>query len=161
MLYPTAPFTLLRGALVGGAQAVWLLSPAEPSLRQERGLCVAEAMYVELRKLCNEQLGFKLTDDERSILEDQTEWVTERIAEVKNLRKQAFDLKPTEFVAAALDSTFDEADEREHGRTLWRTLSADAHVLGWSLIQRASFEGDPDEYGVGTGLVGGDLKTLI
>lgn len=49
-LYPSAHFTLLRGALVGAAQAVWVLGSNEQRTRRERGLTVLTEMHIQMNK---------------------------------------------------------------------------------------------------------------
>ena len=44
-VYPTSHFTVLRGALVGAAQSVWLLSPDDALERQQRALRVIDEWY--------------------------------------------------------------------------------------------------------------------
>lgn len=49
-LYPSAHFTVLRSGLVGAAQAVWVLGPAERNDRRERGLTVLAEMHTQMGK---------------------------------------------------------------------------------------------------------------
>ena len=47
-LYPSSHFTVLRGALVGASQAVWILAPEDRAVRRERGLTIVTEMYVQM-----------------------------------------------------------------------------------------------------------------
>ena len=49
-LYPSSHFTVLRGALVGASQGVWILSPVDRDKRRERGLTVLAEMYNQMGK---------------------------------------------------------------------------------------------------------------
>jgi hypothetical protein len=56
-------------------------------------------------------------------------------------------------IASALDTAFpSNSEKRSTGRLLWRQMSADAHVLGWAVSQRASLQSPPPK--------GGNLATL-
>ena len=46
-VFPFAHSTLIRSAVVGGAQAVWVLAPEDPATRIDRARLLAEHMYVE------------------------------------------------------------------------------------------------------------------
>ncbi len=49
-LFPFAQSTLIRAALVGAEQAVWVLTPQDPAERLSRGRCIAVHMYAEQGK---------------------------------------------------------------------------------------------------------------
>ena len=90
---------MLRGALVGASQAVWILESEDRNVLRERGRTVLTEMYAQMDKC----YGF---------------------------------LESTPLDAA---------------RRLWREMSADAHVLGWSLFQRTIFEPAERRTGAGEG----------
>jgi len=64
-------------------------------------------------------------------------------------------LNLTEVIGAAVDTTFPDRRSRGALRGLWREMSADAHVLGWSLFQRAAFGPADRRTGIGEGKAGG------
>jgi len=134
-LFPSAPFTTLRGALVGAAQAVWVLEPADRELRRSRGLTVIAEEYDELAKF------FREADkvEPQTIPESQWAWLRERTTSLEAVRGTGpAKLNQTQMIAAALDTAFaSEPEKRRSGRLLWRQMSADAHVLGWAMAQRA------------------------
>ena len=76
-------------------------------------------------------------------LDDQRSWLSERQAGVAPVRTGKARLNLTDFIGAASDHAFADGPSREAARRLWREMSADAHVLGWSLFQRSTF-GPPD-----------------
>ncbi len=68
-------------------------------------------------------------------LHDQQDWLDERKSQVAQLRSGTGKLDLTNIVIAqALDHTFTDQGKREEGRRLWREMSADADVLGWSPV---------------------------
>ncbi|AZZ48011.1 hypothetical protein C5E02_01285 [Rathayibacter rathayi] len=158
--YPSAHFTVLRSALVGAAQAVWLLAPREPAERQERGLMVMGEMYRERQKYVQEASKMQLSEDERREIPLQTEWSRERIARITELRRGRAALSQTDIIRWAVEYRFPDRARQEAIKLLWRQMSADAHVLGWSLFQRVhNFKGDRLS-GLAVGAAGGDVEHI-
>lgn len=149
-LYPSAHFTALRGALVGGAQAVWILSPEERGERQERGLIAIAEMYDQLGKYYR-SLANTSADAENTRLADQVTWLDGRRDQVASLRRSKAALNLTALIASAADTTFEARGHRESIQRLWREMSADAHVLGWSVFQRSEFVQPDRRTGIGEG----------
>lgn len=150
-LYPSSHFTVLRGALVGASQAVWILAPEDRALRRDRGLTVVNEMYMQLDKYYGFLDGTQLEADERARLDDQRLWLNERRNDVASLRSTRATLKLTDTIGAAADHVFTDTASREAVRRMWREMSADAHVLGWSLFQRTTFGAPDRRTGVGEG----------
>lgn len=161
-LYPSAQFTVLRGALVGACQAVWILSPSEAADRQERGLTVIAELYRQLDIYYNSRVEYEsLNAQELAHLRDQQDWLKERQSQVAQLRRGSGKLDLTNIVIAqALDHTFLERDKRETGRRLWREMSGDAHVLGWSQFQRATVGTTDRRTGIGELTTGGGWSDI-
>lgn len=152
-LYPSSHFTVLRGALVGASQGVWILSPGDRGERRERGLTVFAEMCSQMGKYYNSFDGLYPEDRER--LDHQKTWLKERRAGVAAVRKGSADLNFTDVIRASAVDAFASAGHREAVSRLWREMSADAHVLGWSVFQRSSF-GPPDRRtGIGQGQASG------
>lgn len=148
-LYPSSHFTVLRGALVGASQGVWILSPDERGERRERGLTVLAEMYSQMGKYYDSLAGLSQDDQER--LYDQKDWLSDRKAGVAAVRTGRAALNLTDVIQASAEDAFASSDQHEAVRRLWREMSADAHVLGWSVFQRSSF-GPPDRRtGIGQG----------
>ncbi len=157
-LYPSSPFTVLRGALVGASQGVWILSPDDRGERRERGLTVLAEMYCQMGKYYDSLAGLSRAEQER--LDEQKEWLSERKAGVAAVRTGRGGLRLTDVIGAAAENAFASAGQHEAVRRLWREMSADAHVLGWSVFQRSSF-GPPDRRtGIGEGQAPGSPEHL-
>ncbi|MEV8241947.1 hypothetical protein AB0O90_17010 [Microbacterium testaceum] len=154
-LYPSSHFTVLRGALVGASQAVWILAPNERGTRRERGLTVTAEMYAQMGKYYNFLDTTDLEVDDRARLADQQLWLAERRTQVAARKTTAATLNLTEVISTAVDTAFPDRSSREALRGLWREMSADAHVLGWSLFQRAAFGPADRRTGIGEGKAGG------
>jgi hypothetical protein len=109
----------------------------------------------------NELAKQDLTAAERVELADQQKWLKGRQGEVAGLRTGSAKLELTNIVIPnALDHTFQDNARREHGRRMWTQLSADAHVLIWSLAQRSTFGPADRRTGVAEALAGGDWSHL-
>ncbi|NYD70578.1 hypothetical protein [Herbiconiux flava] len=154
-LYPSSHFTVLRGALVGASQALWILAPENRGQRQERGLTVLTEMYAQMAKQYRFLESTGLSASDRAALHGQQRWLSQRQTEVASLRTTVAVLNLTDVIGAAADHALKDAKQRIAVRRMWRETSADAHVLGWSLFQRTTF-GRPDRRtGVGEGAASG------
>ncbi|UOQ60652.1 hypothetical protein MUN76_01310 [Leucobacter rhizosphaerae] len=150
-VYPSSHFTVLRGALVGSSQAVWILEAEDRQVRQERGLTVIAEMYEQMGKYYSFLEGTQLDEEDKAALNEQQAWLRQRRADVASMKRTKASLKLTEVIGSAADYAFLELKFREAVRRMWREMSADAHVLGWSLFQRTIF-GQPDRRtGIGEG----------
>lgn len=134
-LFPSSPYTTLRGALVGAAQAVWVLGPQRRETRIAHGLAVIAEEYAQLAKF------YSAVDelDPNTIPADQWLWLRSRRTNLAALRGQhaTTKLNQTQMIEESLDLAFpSDAEKRKSGRLLWRQMSADAHVLGWAVSQR-------------------------
>lgn len=134
--YPSAHFTVLRGALVGAAQGVWVLAPDDSKERQARGHTLIAEMYDRLRESYVEMGKDDLTALERQQLDGQLKWCDTRREQIAAIRPTKDRINQTKMIAWAIDHKFPEEAQRVAGRFLWRQLSSDAHVLGWGMIQR-------------------------
>lgn len=160
-LYPSAHFTLLRGGLVGAAQAVWVLSPAERATRQERGLTVLAEMHKQMRKYYGRVETFALSEQKRRQLAEQQSWLADRTEQLENVRTGRAALNLTdEVIPEALDHVFPDSSRRQDGRALWALMSADAHVLGWSTATRGQTGPADQKSGLAEGAVGGSFADI-
>jgi hypothetical protein len=159
-LYASAHFTACRAALVGAAQAVWVLAPGDAAERRQRGLTVVSAAYTELGKHYRETSSFDLDDQERRQLDEQVGWLEQRKHMLALQRDRTTKLNQTEFIHWSLDYLFPDDARRQDGRTLWRQMSSDAHVLGWSLFQRSTMSVAERRTGLAVGAVGGNLQHI-
>ena len=162
-LYPMASFSLLRAALIGAAQGVWMLEPDDAAERRERGLIVAMEAYKQLALYNGEILGANWpTDEQRKETEDQRKWLDERLEQAEALRTGRATLDLTNnVIPKALKATFkDDPKLLASGRLLWRQMSGDAHVLVWSTAQRATYSGRPDENGLRLATAAGSISDV-
>lgn len=157
-VYPSAHFTVLRGALVGAAQAVWILGADEAAERQERGFTLIDEMYRQLQIYYGDLAATELTAEDRAELQSQITWCRKRRAQVAGVRKAKTQLNQTDIIKWALHHRFSDDHRRSAGKLLWRQMSADAHVLGWSMFQRGNVVTPGHPSGMGVLESGGDLS---
>lgn len=159
-IYPTATFTTLRGALVGAAQGVWILSPDDAVERQQRSLTMVRESYKQLRVYDHEALkGAWLTNEQRTQTQAHVQWIDTRLAQVDELRATREHLDLTNIVLpGALAAAFSDIRLQAAGILQWRRMGGDAHVLAWSIAQRSTFAGAPNAAGLSVGSAVGDME---
>jgi hypothetical protein len=95
--------------------------------------------------------GTQIEANDRTRLDNQRLWLSERRDDVASVRSTRATLNLTDVIGAAADHAFTDTASREAVRRMWREMSADAHVLGWSLFQRSTFGPADPRTGVGEG----------
>lgn len=159
-LYPTAVHTVLRSALVGASQAVWMLHPDDGTVRQERGLILVEEVIRQSRVVLVEPGKTSPSPSEAAAIKEQVRFLDERLARVRSLRTSATQLNQTTLIGWALEHTFSDPALQDAGRIWWRRMSSDAHVLGWSLFQRSVVSQVDRRSGIATFNGSGTLEEL-
>lgn len=157
--FPTAIYSVLRGALLGAAHARWLLLPDDPARRRERGLAIAQEWY--LRRI-QWQEAF-IPDREGEDLARCTATLRRLKADrqaVTELWTEKFQLNATDIIRESAAATFkNDSLTREVVRE-WRRLGGDAHALGWTFMtQRVSWV-DPAKEGLSEARVVADLSSV-
>jgi hypothetical protein len=97
----------------------------------------------------------QLNTVDRASLKDQQVWLSERRDDVASIRSTKATLNLTDVIGVAADHVFADTTSRDAVRGMWREMSADAHVLGWSLFQRTTFGPADRRTGVGEGAAPG------
>ena len=162
-LFPLATDTLLRGALLGAAQCVWLLAPDDRAERLDFARCAAAEMHKrhrewlgDLRKIPGEPHGG--TERVYAHVVKREEELAAKRAAVGQSRK--FD--NTNIIERAAADAFGPSLVTE-ARTVWRSLSGAAHGLTWPMLDRTSTEqtSDADEEGIAGFRSGGSLEASL
>lgn len=159
--YNMSQYSTVRAAIVGAAQAVWVLAPGDPSIRRERGHTVITETYVQLRKYheltLRQARQLQLSSEDQEWLREQIEWVKSREDAVRAVRSSRAELQGATFIESAAPVIFPGDEVRQAGlRQSWNVLSSDAHVLMWSLTLRTTFVSPPDKRsGLSTGAANG------
>lgn len=141
-LYAVADLTLSRSALIGAAEAVWLLAPDDRATRLERSRRLAayaakyHAQYLtELLELDPQHEGT------RRVLEHSVLRKTELFDRRQRLGERT-KLETTKMITEAADAVF-SAELAAEVSLEWQAGSGVAHGLSWSLL------GTPDTVEVG------------
>ena len=136
-LFPIATFSLLRGALVGGAIASWVLSSNDVEVRTGRSLTVAADWYQN-----HLRWGRTMRDHAVNPAEHEAglTHIQNRLKQVENLRGSRTPkgrLKTTDVVVQANEELWPgDAARAVATKGLWQAGSGDAHALGWSILTR-------------------------
>lgn len=163
-LFPFAHLSTIRGALVGSAQAVWVLSPENSSERIERSRRVAAHMYAEHEKYLT--VLRSLTDEPHENTEIVAAHVGERRKQLADRRagdNQLAKLNTTDMIREAARAAFkDEALDAEV-LSVWRLTSGAAHGFAWALFGQPGTvqSGPPDQDGIAPFAAGGDLDRIF
>ncbi|WP_416958160.1 hypothetical protein ACNKF0_10500 [Nocardioides sp. T5] len=172
--FPTAVYSVLRGALLASSQALWALGPDDSATRVERGLILAQewyrrriqwqesltttarqgALYVATDVMAPEDVG-------RSVL--QLKELEKDLASVEELRSTREQMEATRCVKIAAEfaavrtgaSALTSSAPRE-----WQRLGGDAHGLGWPLMMQTTTWGERGADGLTAATVTVDLVTL-
>lgn len=165
-IYPISHFTVIRGALVGASQAVWILAPDIRPERQQRALRVIDEWY--RRALQHAAECQSLIDDPNAQLEREPEiaHMQARKNEARALwhgtenLSAAEGLNLTNLVVWSAGHVLRNPLEAAFVKPLWHELSGDAHALGWSVMTRSTTLAERDGGGMAVFKTGGDLMRL-
>ena len=138
-MYPSAHYTVLRGALVGSAQAVWILAPDDSPTRRERGMRVLGEAYKQLAVFHRDTRRLaQLDGEQRQELDDHVAWIGERAAKLGGLRTSKAVLNLTsDVIPEAAAVIYRDQTRRVDAVLLWRQMSGDAHSMSWPIVMRA------------------------
>lgn len=137
--FPFATSTLLRTAIVAGAQAVWLLADDSSKVRQIRGRTLAAETYRRHHEYLRELLRIGGEDDPGTT--QVAEFVAGRIDQLAALRDELGEKatwSATEMIEWSVASTFADCAAPEalvaEARSEFRRGSGAAHGLIWSIF---------------------------
>lgn len=165
-IHPHATFSVCRGALLSAAQAVWVLSSADPGLRRARGMALAGEFYSNWQEWAKE-VAPHVPDPV-----DREEMAKRRIH--THLRVLGLSIASTPYpvvgrkarsatsiIKAAAAAVFpDRPDLQRAVVSHWRTSSSDVHGFGWGALTRGpSLTGNSAH--LGTFEVGGNLEATV
>ena len=138
--FPLATDTMLRGALLGSAQAVWLLAPDDRETRLDFARCAAAEMHKrhrewlsDLRKIPGEpHEGTEIVYAHVVMRENE-------LADKRTAAGQARRYDNTNIIERAAAAAFGPSMVTE-ARTVWRSLSGSSHGLVWPMFGRTGTE---------------------
>lgn len=134
-LFPLAQLTLCRSALVGAAQAVWVLASDDRQERVRRGRTVTNYLYKYHLNFLRKLQGW--SDTPHVGTDAVAVHVEQRLGELKAKREADGDrteLNTTQMIESAASSAF--ADQKKVDETLmaWQGGSGAAHGQPWPLF---------------------------
>ncbi len=135
--YQIATFSVLRGALVGGATASWVLASDDVDVRTGRSLAVAADRYRNQLKWLR---GVEKYATDAALHAERVAYLEDRLAQVAALREtrqpkgKLITTTAIEEATAALWPG--DADLATRISAIWQAGSGDAHALGWPMLTR-------------------------
>jgi hypothetical protein len=162
-LFPMAHLTLCRSALIGAAQAVWVLAPDDGQKRTERARTVAAYLYAEQLKCLRLLRRSGDGSDENAAI--HLNLVTERSAQLDAKRaadEQNAKLDYTGMIEQATAAAFGDPRYTNEAVLAWREGSGAAHGLSWPFFGTVAMRqsGSADDDGMATFGVGGTLSVI-
>lgn len=167
-LNPFSDLTLLRTALVGGAQAVWLLGPDDPDRRIERSRRLALQGYREHIKALDVLLGLEPTHVGTLTVRQHIVRRRDEMASRCEAAGQTAHYSDTEVIKEAAKPAFrglSESDRAElvaEADWLWRSGSGASHALPHSVFGRpGAWMSAGDGQGMATICAGGSAARIV
>lgn len=163
-MFPTAQSTLVRGALVGASQCVWILESDDPAVRRRR----AQELALETYKRHLEYVDQAIQSSAAG-LTAKAPLVRERLTERRQQLTEKLSAagKPNRFtvtpiIELAAEATFGDPALTIEAVLEWRSTSGAAHGLVWPLLGRpdTAVVTGPDEHGMATHEAGGGLHRI-
>lgn len=162
-LFPLATETLLRGALLGASQAVWILAPDDRLTRQRNARTLAAEVLKNHRLFLSDlrtlpaqphegtDRGWHHTRKREAELAKQRDALAERAS-----------FEATRVIQDAAAVTYSPSAQNE-ARTIWRSLSGAAHGFMWQTLGRPSTAqlGPADAAGIAAFQASGDLDDVL
>lgn len=138
-LLPFGQSTLIRAALVGAAQAVWVLGPDDRSQRVARSRLLSDHMYGEHAKYL--EVLERIPSGHHDGTEEVLAHVRRRRKELADVRVQAEEratLNTTAMVHEAALHAFGTQALADEAQSIWRLTSGAAHGFAWALLGQAN-----------------------
>jgi hypothetical protein len=134
-LFPVAHLTLCRSALVGAAQAMWVLAPDDREERIRRGRTVASYLYKYHLKYLRKLQDWP--DEPHAGTDAVAALVERRGGELRAMREAAGDrgeLDTTKMIESAAESAFVDQQKLNEVLLAWQGGSGAAHGQPWPLF---------------------------
>lgn len=145
-LFPPGQLTLVRAAIVGAAQAVWVLAPDDRDARIERGRTAAVEWYRQ--HLLHTKALLPLSSTEAGEAAELVRFLTERLQELEVKRdadRQRARYEATAIIRQAALETYGQpgvgGDPESYANEAvaeWRRTSGVAHGLSWAQLSGAA-----------------------
>ncbi|MBD3927452.1 hypothetical protein IEZ26_22710 [Nocardioides cavernae] len=125
--------SLIRGALLGSAQAVWILAPDDRATRLKRSRVVALEVCENHRKFLADLLRINPNDKNTKTVHDHNVDRLEKLEEKREELGETLTYSSTSIIEQAAAHAIGKGFETE-ARAEWRRFSGNAHGLPWALL---------------------------
>lgn len=161
-LFAFSHLTLCRSALLGAAQAVWVLAPHDPALRLKRARTVAAyAQWKHLQYLRGLQGIARQPDQNTDTIAALVDSRVEELDQKRDAAGEVMKLNNTDMIREAVDAVFDAALAAE-AVVVWQSSSGAAHGFVWPMLGTVdTVQSSPaDQAGIAEFQVGGSLSRM-
>lgn len=161
-LFGFAQPTLCRSALLGAAQAVWVLAPDDRAARLKRArTVVAYAQTKHLQYLRGLQSTATRLRENTDIVAAHVATRVKELDEMRDAAGERLQLNDTDMIREAVRATFDDA-HADQAVLVWQSGSGAAHGLVWPLLGTAATtqSSAADEQGIAEFQTGGSLSGI-
>ena len=161
-IFPDVTGTLVRGALLGAAQAVWMLAPDDRDTRQVRSRVVAMEVLENHRKFLVDLLSLSPGHADTKTVQDHVERRLSEITAKRNMNGETLGYKSTDIIEQAAEYVMGTGTKAE-ARAEWRRFSGNAHGLPWALLGGSGTQvtSAVDANGVATFEAGGSSDDVV
>lgn len=136
-LFPIATFSLLRGALIGGVIASWVLTSNDVDVRTGRSLTVAAYWYENHLRWARGMRNYAVDRERHDAQIAHVEGRAAQVAALRTHREPRGRLNTTQAINEANAEVWTgDTDRAAQTAALWQAGSGDAHALGWSILTR-------------------------
>lgn len=140
-LFPTGVNGVLRGGLVASAMALWLVGPAEASVRDQRGLALTDEWYH--RRIQYQKDSLAISAEVNVAGQKQLRMLEEDREAAALLRTNATKIQATDVIRWSASLQYGANTLQQKSALLeWQRLGGDAHALGWQLMTQDTVWGE-------------------
>jgi hypothetical protein len=161
-LFAFSHLTLCRSALLGAAQAVWVLAPDDRALRLKRARTVAAyGQWKHLQYLRGLQGIAQQPDQNTDTVAAVVDSRVEELDQKRNAAGEVLKLNNTDMIREAVGAVFDAAHAAE-AVVVWQSGSGAAHGFVWPMLGTVdTMQSSPaDHAGIAEFQVGGSLSRM-
>lgn len=134
-LFPLAHLSMIRAAVVGASQGVWLLADDDRDVRLKRSRHLANYAYSEHLKFLTVLQA--VADEPHEGTDTVASHTATRLAQIEQLRSSTMrrvSFITSDMITGAAKAAFDDKRLELVAESIWRQTSGAAHGLAWSIL---------------------------
>lgn len=154
--------TLIRGAVLGAAQTVWLLAPDDREERLRRSRLLTFEVLSNQKKFLDDLLLISPDHEGTQKVSEHVKQRLDQLRAVRQAHREQEKFSSTQVIEEATAVVFGQ-DNAVEGRVEWRRFSGNAHGLPWAILGLAGTEktSEPDTFGMASFSAGGSFDDVL